>query len=203
MEGTLAEIRLFAGNFAPRYWAYCAGQKLAISTNTALYSLLGTNFGGDGVSTFGLPDLRGRVALGTGQATYDNVTLGEIGGLNSFSLTLVNLPTHNHNATVPPGGLSVNGGISATLAVNNSGADSSNPNGNYLSEDQSFSGMYSATAGGTMNAGAISITASTLGVSIPAIALTTAGASQPIDNTMPYLGMNYIICTQGIYPSRN
>lgn len=203
MEGTLAEIRLFAGNFAPRAWAYCAGQTLSVNTNTALFSLLGTTFGGDGVSTFGLPDLRGRVALGTGQASYDNVTLGEKGGVNSVTLLISNLPAHNHNANVPQGGLPVNGSINATMAVSNIGADSPTPKGNYLGEDQSFSGMYAPTGGSTMNAGAISITGSTLGVSIPGITLGTAGYSQPIDISMPYLGMNYIICTTGIYPARN
>lgn len=206
MEGTLAEIRLFAGTFAPRYWAYCQGQLLAINTNTALFSLLGTTYGGNGTSTFGIPDLRGRVALGTGQPTYGgSVTLGQTGGLNSFSLLSSNMPVHNHNAVTPQGGLPVSGSISATMTVAGTGADSSTPKNNYIAEDQSFAGAYAATPtpGSTLNSAAISVSASTLGVSLPGIALSITGSSLPIDNTMPYMGMNYIICTAGIFPSRN
>src|ERR1700754_404975 len=97
MEGYIAEIRLFAGNFAPRNWAYCAGQIISIAQNTALFSLLGTTYGGNGQTTFALPDLRGRAAVGTGQGGgLTNRVLGEIGGSESVTLLVSNLAPHNH-----------------------------------------------------------------------------------------------------------
>src|SRR5215212_9817165 len=99
MEGYIAEIRLFAGNFAPRGWAFCAGQILSIASNTALFSLLGTTFGGNGQTTFGLPDLRGRVAVGPGQGpglpSYD---LGQMAGETTHTLIINEMPAHNHQA---------------------------------------------------------------------------------------------------------
>jgi microcystin-dependent protein len=97
----LAEIVLFAGNFAPRGWAFCAGQILAISQNTALFSLLGTTYGGNGQTTFALPDLRSRVAVGQGQGPgLSNYSLGQQGGTESVTLTSQQIPPHNHNVTV-------------------------------------------------------------------------------------------------------
>src|SRR6476620_8139642 len=99
MEGYIAESRLFAGNFAPRGWAFCQGQLLSISQNTALFSILGTTYGGNGQTTFGLPDLRGRVPIhsggsqGPGLSPYD---LGEMGGTETNTLTINQMPAHNH-----------------------------------------------------------------------------------------------------------
>ena len=93
----LGEIRLFAGNYAPRGWALCQGQTMAISQNTALFSLLGTNYGGDGRSNFGLPNLQGRVPINQGQASgLSSYQLGQTGGEVSHTLTLQELPSHNH-----------------------------------------------------------------------------------------------------------
>jgi len=98
-EPFLAQIMMFGGNFAPRGWAFCSGQILPIAQNTALFSLLGTTYGGNGQTTFALPDLRGRVPMhpgqGPGLASYD---LGQVGGAESATLTVNNLPTHNHLA---------------------------------------------------------------------------------------------------------
>src|SRR5215210_3177126 len=100
MEGYIAEIRLFAGNFAPRGWAFCQGQILSIASNTALFSLLGTTFGGNGQTTFALPDFRGRSPFGFGQGPgLANMNLGELAGSTSVTLTTDTIPQHNHVAS--------------------------------------------------------------------------------------------------------
>ncbi|WP_261387635.1 phage tail protein [Chitinophaga pinensis] len=99
-EPFIAAIVMFGGNFAPRSWALCWGQILSIAQNTALFSLLGTTFGGNGQTTFALPDLRGRVPVGTGQGPgLPNVNLGEIAGEPSHTLIITEMPAHNHVAT--------------------------------------------------------------------------------------------------------
>lgn len=178
MEGTIGEIRLFAGTFAPRNWAFCQGQLMSIAQNTALFSILGTNYGGNGSVTFGLPDLRGRVPVGTGSGPgLPAVALGEMAGTPSTTLLSVNLPAHNH----------------LMLASNQLGG-STDPAGNFpaVLNDASGTGSipnngYLATANTMMNAQAISVT----------------GNNAPINIMQPYLGMNYIICMYGIFPSRN
>lgn len=95
----VGEIRIFGFNFAPRNWAACQGQLVAISQNAALFSILGTTYGGNGSSTFGLPDFRGRIPVQWGQGSgLTPYQIGEIGGFETVSLTTVNLPTHNHTA---------------------------------------------------------------------------------------------------------
>lgn len=98
----VAEIRMFGGNFVPKGWAFCDGQLLPIAQNTALFSLLGTTYGGDGKSTFGLPDLRGRAPMhhGQGQGLTDRV-VGESGGAESVTLTPAQIPSHTHNVALP------------------------------------------------------------------------------------------------------
>ncbi len=97
-EPFIGEVRIFAGNFAPRSWAFCDGQLLPIAQNTALFSLLGTTYGGDGQATFALPDLQGRAAMHPGRGPgLTNRRLGERGGSESVSLNEGNLPSHNHN----------------------------------------------------------------------------------------------------------
>ncbi len=175
MEGTIAEIRMFAGNFAPRNWAFCNGQTLSISQNTALFSLLGTTYGGNGQTTFALPDLRGRVPVGSGNGPgLPSVFLGEVSGVATVTLGLANLPSHNHS-------MQVNNnitGMSATAA------------GNYLNS-KTESGESVAESG--LSSGVL-LNPATIG---------NAGGGQPYENRQPYLGMNYIICMFGIFPSRN
>jgi microcystin-dependent protein len=109
MEGYIAEIRLFAGNFAPRNWAFCQGQIMSISQNTALFSLLGTTYGGNGQTTFALPDFRGRVAVGTGQGPgLPNMTLGEMSGEPTHTLIVTEIPMHNHTINGSASGLANN-----------------------------------------------------------------------------------------------
>jgi microcystin-dependent protein len=180
MEGTIGEIRMFAGNFAPRTWAFCSNQILPIAQNTALFSILGTTYGGNGQTTFALPDFRGRTAIGTGQGPgLSNVQLGELAGVASVTLTTGNMPTHTHplTGTVNPQG--------------NQGATG-------LSNDPSsrrFAGTNIFTGAATDLA--------TMAPAVSTLALGNTGGSQPFSILPPYLGMNYIICLFGIFPSRD
>ena len=150
-EPFIGEIIMFGGNFNPRGWQLCNGQLLSISQNTALFSILGTTFGGNGTSTFGLPDMRGRrpIHAGTGPG-LSNYTLGEQGGTENVTLLLNNLPAHSHS-------VNVNGG----------GANSDSPKGNVLAK--ASSPVYS-TAGpdgsSIMNQGTIGVTGSNIPVAI-------------------------------------
>lgn len=185
----MAAIVLFAGNFAPRGWAFCQGQVMQISSNSALFSLLGTTYGGNGYSTFQLPDLRGRVAVGTGQGNglQENWVLGEMGGVENVTLTVAQMPAHNHT-------------LGGSLTIQASQAVGTNPipqNGNFLASVSDGSTSYPAYNTGTAplaSLGGISFTGGSIG---------NAGGNQPHTNIQPSLGLNYIIATEGIYPSRN
>jgi len=181
MDGTLAEIRWFAGNFAPRNWAFCNGQILSISQNTALFSLLGTTYGGNGQTTFALPDFRSRSPFGTGQGPgLSNINLGQTGGAENHTVTINQLPIHTHtpntsNLTV--GGKAERPGTTVS------------PVGNYHSILPNTN-VYSSSSDGLMAP-----------ITAPALGMT--GSSQPFNLRSPYLGMNFIICLAGIFPSRN
>ena len=183
MEGTIAEIRMFAGNFAPQAWAFCQGQILSIAQNTALFALLGTTYGGNGQTTFALPDFRGRSPFHTGQGPgLPNIDLGEQSGSASVTLLITNLPAHSH--TLTPTNVTVGG------KAERAGTTSS-PSGNYHSILVG-NNAYSNTTDGDLAA-----------VNNSAVTLGMTGGSQPFSNRSPYLGMNFIICLQGIFPSRN
>src|SRR5207253_2267175 len=159
----VGEIRMFAGNFAPAGWMFCDGQLLAISENTTLFQLIGTTYGGDGQSTFALPDLRGRVPLhmGQGPGLPSNRILAENGGTEALTLTTNQLALHTHPARCSSGG----------------GSPSSDPaNGTWAASDVA---IYSNAA-----------STGFLGGGIPT---TAAGGSQPHDNMIPILCINYII----------
>ena len=174
-EAFTGEIRMIAGNYAPRNWNFCEGQLLPIAQHQALYSLLGTTYGGDGRTTFALPDLRGRVPVHAGQGPgLSRRTLGERNGTEINTLTINNLPTHNHQATV-------------TNPVYADEATSDDPTGQYHAV--SGENMYSNTTnaeGGTQT-----------------VTVENAGNGQGINNMQPYLGVNFIICLDGVYPPRN
>ncbi|MCU0324302.1 MAG: tail fiber protein [Spirosomaceae bacterium] len=179
MEGTIAEIRLFAGNFNPRGWAFCSGSLLSIAQNTALFSLVGTTYGGNGQTTFALPDFRGRIGVGTGNgAGLPSVTLGEMSGFPTTTLLSINLPAHTHT---------LSGGL--TPQASNTGASSSDPTSKFVGK-----GSFYAPAGDNISM-----------AQIPATGLQTsaAGSNSPVSVMQPYLGLNFIICVEGIYPSRN
>jgi microcystin-dependent protein len=180
-EPILGEIVMFAGNFAPRGWALCEGQLLAISQNDALFSLLGTVYGGDGRTTFGLPDLRGRLAIHAGQGPgLNNHNLGAKFGSENETLTTAQLPNHNHGAT-----------STTEIAVNSSAGEEGIGNGQYIS---SHTDAFNTAA-----------TADKFLGSNPEFDITVGntGGSQAHTNVQPTLVVNYIICLQGIYPSRN
>lgn len=177
----MSEIRIFAGNFAPLSWAFCNGALVSIAENTALFSLLGTTYGGDGQTTFALPDLRGRIAVGIGQGPgLSNYDLGQESGSEGVTLLTSNLPAHNHVAI----------DVSVSQKANISGGGTqAEPNGAYFSI--ASGDIYAAAQN---NVG---------GATTFQMALSASGGSQPHENRMPYLAMNYIICVEGIYPSRN
>lgn len=184
MDGSLGEIRIFAGNFAPRHWALCQGQLLAINQNQSLYSILGTTYGGDGRTSFALPDLRGRIPVGNGAgAGLPTVTLGQKFGTEHNNLTTAQLPAHNHLATI--------GGHLAPAANTGSPNDSDAPSGAYFQVAAEDS--YSESP--TTNLGALeaNLTAN----------IALAGASQAMENRQPILTINFIVCLQGTFPSRN
>lgn len=181
MEGTMANITLFAADFAPKYWAYCNGAILSINTNTALFALLGTTYGGNGTTTFALPDLRGRMPMGTGQGGgLSSYELGEVGGTETNTMLLSNMPMHNHQPV-----------ISVKLPASSTGNDSDSPETAYYGK--AASNVYNSTASGGVFMAPLNVTAN----------LLPNGSNAPIPNLMPYLALNYIICTQGIFPSRN
>jgi len=170
MEGTMAQIKMFSADFAPKYWAFCQGQILQINTNAALFSLLGTTYGGNGVQTFALPDFRGRIPVGTGFG-LSNYMLGDTLGTETTTLLTANIPMHNHTLT---------------LNCSNNAAKLTSPAGNYMAVTEENPG-YHPTANATMASPAIG----------------NAGGNQPFPILPPVLGINFIICLAGIFPSRN
>lgn len=181
MEGTLAEIRMFGGNFAPRGWFFCQGQLLSIAQWTAVFALLGTTYGGNGQTTFGVPDFRGRIALGTGSGPgLPTVDLGEMSGVPSTTLINTNLPFHNHTLTGQ-----------VNLQVNNDTAG--------LTDDASNKRF--AATGAVFTAVASDLVP--MAAAQSTLAVGFSGSNQPFNNRSPYLGINYIMCVEGIFPSRN
>jgi microcystin-dependent protein len=177
-EGYIAEIRLFAGNFAPQNWMLCNGQMLPISQYTALFSLLGTYYGGNGQTTFGLPDLRGRMPVSAGQSSSGtSYALGQTGGAEHTTLTTGQMPMHSHAATA-----SVNASARGDTDSPSGAVCGPFPNNNIYS-----SAPDNATK---MNAGMV------------AVAVQATGGNSPAPTMSPYLALNYIICINGIYPTR-
>jgi len=171
-DNFLAEIRIFPFNFAPKGWAFCNGQLLPISQNTALFSLLGTNYGGNGTTNFALPNLQGAAPMHTGGGNGPGLSihdLGEIGGSDTVTLLTTEMPAHSHlmEATTQPG-------IDAT------------PNGEALGRSVGAS-LYQTDT--THNL-------------VGTAPLTAAGSSLPHNNLAPYLTLNFCIALQGIFPPR-
>ena len=171
----VAEIRIFGFNFAPTGWAQCNGQLLPVSQNTALFSLLGTTYGGNGASTFALPDLQGNAAMhpGQGPGLSDRV-LGEMNGSQTVSLLISEMPVHSHAP------------VSAKI-----GGGQPDPTGNMwgTSSAGKVAALFYAPAGPTVN--------------MHPAAFALSGGSLPHNNLMPYLILNFCIALQGIFPSRS
>jgi microcystin-dependent protein len=179
------EVKLFAGNFAPRGWAFCDGQEMQITQNTALYALLGNQFGGNGRTTFALPDLRGRVAVGPRRGNgLSNFTQGQQGGSKTNTLNTSQLPSHSHTA-------------SGVIRASSAKATSKDPTGNYFASAIQVDGRnefevfsYTSSKNVDMNADAINVT------------VGTTGSSKEFNNLQPFLAINYIICLYGTFPPR-
>ena len=183
VDQVLANVTPFAGNFAPRGWATCQGQLLQISQNTALFALLGTTYGGNGQTTFALPDLRGRAALHYGQGPgLSNYDLGQVGGQETVTLLTSQLPSHNHNF------VSATGGQAASSLPGTTDLPGNN---------------YPALVNGSSNAYSTSPSAAKLGASNTVAISSAAGGSVPFNVRYLLLVMTYIIALEGIFPSRN
>ena len=186
MDPFIGQITIFGGNFAPRGWAFCQGQLLPISQNTALFSILGTTYGGDGRTTFALPDLRGRVPFQPGNGPgLSDYRLGEKGGSERHTLTNLEMPSHNHLAS----------STSKLKGQSAAGDDDALSNGVTLaSGSTSGSEIYSSEVPNTeLNANSVTTTTIT----------ANQGGNQAHNNMQPYLAINYIIALQGVFPSRS
>ncbi|MBI3651457.1 MAG: phage tail protein [Acidobacteria bacterium] len=172
MDPFVAEIRIFPFNFAPKGWAFCDGQILPLSQNTALFSLLGTTYGGDGKSNFALPNMQGNAPMHPGQGPGLSLhDLGETGGSETVSLLESEMPSHAH-----------------TLMANSSPADNPTPTNNSLARVSGATPYQTNT--------------STNLVGLSGNALAPAGGDQPHNNMQPYLTLNFCIALQGVYPPR-
>ncbi|KLE36032.1 hypothetical protein AAW00_02075 [Aurantiacibacter luteus] len=173
----VGQISLYANSFCPRETAEANGQLLAISTNDALFSLYGTTYGGDGITTFALPDLRGRRAIGDGQGLgLSAYSLGQRAGTETVTLTLAQMPAHNH--------------VGAMRAFPVDGS-TTQPVRNFIARASAGANSYSSdtTSLVDMNAGSVS--------------LMNTGDGQPHENRSPYLAMRWCVTLFGIYPSRD
>jgi microcystin-dependent protein len=172
-EPYIGEIKVFASNFAPRGWAFCDGRLIPIVQNQALFAVLGTTYGGDGVATFALPDLRSRALIHLGQGPgLSSYVEGQMGGVESVALTQGQLPSHTHSMV----------GTTAAATAPNPGptvAMAATPTGEPI---------YGSSTGP---------------VNLSPRAVTAAGSDQPHENVQPSLAISYIIALTGVFPSRN
>jgi len=175
-EAYIGEIRIFAGNFAPKGWALCNGQLLSIAQNTALFSILGVQYGGDGKTTFALPNMQGAAPVhqGAGQGLTPR-TVGQTFGSPTVTLLTTEIPAHNH----VPQGIAANG-------------NTTTPTNAYWAQ----------TDTGGRRPVPVPLYNDTADVQMSPVAVNVAGGSQPHNNMQPFLAMNFIICLQGEFPSR-
>ena len=187
----MATILLWAANFNPRGWAFCQGQLLSISQNTALFSLLGTTFGGNGQTTFGLPDFRGRVPVGVGQgpgtSMYD---LGQPGGAESTTLTINQMPAHTHTVAV-----------TLTVKASNAQASDSAPTATVNTPAAPYDTLNASPIAGYNNQAPN--TALNIGGGAASGVTGITGNNEPASIMQSYLAINFIIALEGIFPSRD
>lgn len=176
MDPYLGEVRMFAGRYAPQYWHLCDGTLLSVNEYQALFSLLGTTWGGDGVTNFALPDLRGRLPVGQGQGTnLTNRVMAQKGGASQVTLAEANLPAHTHTFSVS--------NQPATTPTVGTGVGLAQPVGSVV--------RYAPPS------------QSPTPVAMDPDSVTTAdGGNQVHQNVMPFLAINYMMCVQGLYPER-
>jgi microcystin-dependent protein len=173
MEPYIGDIRMFAGTFSPVNYAFCNGQSLPINNNEALYTLIGTTYGGDGVTTFNVPGLQGRIPVHIGQATGGgtiNWSLGTAGGTEGVTLTTAQIPAHTHTFMVSTAAPSVTTASNNSIAKGKHYVDSS--------KNPTMGSLYNQV-------------------------LQPVGGSQAHNNMMPYLGINFIIALNGVFPTQN
>lgn len=176
----IGEMRLFAGTFAPAGWAFCNGQSLSIAENDALFALIGTIYGGNGQTTFNLPDLRGRVPVHQGQGPgLSNYVIGQLSGTETVTLTTGQMPAHSHalNATTATGSATTPGPTVMLATPVEAGVNTS---------------LYVVPGMSAVNQAPMA-----------AQSIGATGGNQPHDNMMPFQSLNYIIALVGIFPSRN
>jgi microcystin-dependent protein len=180
---------MFAGNFAPRGWAFCEGQELPISQNQALFSILGTTYGGNGRTTYALPDFRSRVPVGPGRGPgLLNYKVGQKGGAENNTLIVSQLPSHTHLATG-----------TVTHNATTEKATSDDPTGKYPS-----AAVYPISRGNFKRVLTYGDTTNAkMGSNPVKVTVSNTGGNQPVNNIQPYLSINYIICINGTFPSRN
>lgn len=192
MEGTLANITNFAGDFAPRSWAFCRGQILPISQNEALFSLLSTIYGGDGRTTFALPDLSGRASIGTGHGPgLTDRRIGAESGTEQVTLTLANMPMHNHMVIVNHAGH-----VEIPVNTEAGNQDEANPGQGVLANSGAETYSSSATPQAFYSGTPVAVQG------LEAVATNTGGGLE-FNNMQPFLAVSAIICMFGVYPSRS
>jgi len=197
----LSEIMIWAPNFAPRGWAFCQGQLLAISTNSALFALLGTIYGGNGTTTFALPNLQGRTVIGQGQSPGgSNYTLGQAAGTETVILTSPQMPMHTHLAqfTATPGSVSVG------VSTNQAQAHAASGSNSVLAAP--YDPNNAAPLNGFIDQGSAGTLVNLAGVSATGggnVTVGPAGGNMPLSVMQPYLTINFVIALEGVFPSRD
>ena len=173
----VGEVRMFGGSFAPASWAFCNGQSMSISEYSALYNLIGTTYGGNGTTTFNLPNLQGRLCVGMGQAPgLSNYTIGQTAGQETVTLTSNQMPMHSH-------------ALNATTTTANLGTPAGNLTGNATPLTPTNQRMYAGAPGQTTG-------------NLAGNPVSLAGGNQPHSNLMPSLCVSFIIALFGIYPTQ-
>lgn len=182
MDPYLGEIKMFSYNWAPKGWLACNGALLPIQQNQALYSLIHTQFGGDGINTFAVPDLRGRTPVAQGVSNNVQIRSGQIGGSSTVTLTTAHLPAHTHQLNATSVSASTKMAAGSYLAAAKSSGSAGVPVASYAAIE-----TVDTSKNITLNIGSVSV----------------SGSAQPLNNMQPSLGLNFCIATMGIYPQRN
>ncbi|MCP4221474.1 MAG: hypothetical protein GY765_43015 [bacterium] len=214
-EPLMTQISLYACNFPPNQWKWCTGELMTISTYQSLFSLLGTNFGGDGRTSFGLPDLRGRMPIGTGTSDITSTrVIGNTGGSQTVYLDINTIPSHTHTSDghgTTTGHLNGSPNTNSAVKCNNTTSNTTNPMGKVWGKFDSEDSVYADEPGDSdeMHVGLIgaNVDMSTVQVNVDtdlhSIELESAGYGIDHENSMPYLAVPYCIAVVGLYPSRN
>jgi microcystin-dependent protein len=201
-EPFIGQIILVPYNFAPRGWAFCNGQLLPIAQNTALFSLLGTTFGGNGQTTFALPDLRGRVPISSGQGPgLQDYDLGQVGGAETQTLTVSEMPIHTHQ--LPAHTHQAPAHTHQVTALTDPVSSGTPTNNLPASSPRGGANLYAPPSTNTTTMASTMIqSGGALDTSSAEPQIQSAGGSQPFDIRDPYLTLNYCIALEGIFPSR-